>query len=117
MANLEKEIADAQAKLERLKKKQRAAEAKERQRFAETLVVIFDEIEDDNEVTVRELVDRARACIDEQDVKRREASKKAAAKRRAAAQSVNNVNGDEQRDELNGETDNETGRGGYRVDS
>lgn len=113
MANLEKEIADARAKLERLKKKQREAEAKERSRFAEALVVIIDEIENDNEVTVHELVDRARAKIDEQDAKRREASKKAAAKRRAAAQSVNET---EQRDELNDETDNQTGWGGYRGD-
>lgn len=117
MSNLDQEIADAQAKLERLKKKQRAAEAKERQRFAETLVVIINEIEDDNEVTVRALVDRAQAKIHEQDAKRREASKKATAKRRKAAQAVNNVNSDEQRVEPNDETDSQTGWGGYRVDS
>ncbi|MCI7457858.1 hypothetical protein [Actinomyces urogenitalis] len=117
MSNLDQEIADALAKVERLKEKKRAAEAKERARFAEAIMSVLDEIEDADQVSVRALVDRARAMLNEQDAKRRRAAVKAAAKRRAAAQPVNNVNGDEQRVERNDETDNQTEWGGYRVES
>lgn len=106
MSNLDKEIADALAKVERLREKKRDAEQKERSRFAEAIMSVLDEIENAEQVSVRTLVDRARARIDEQN-----------AKRRAAAQPVNNVNGDEQRVERNDETDNQTEWGGYRVES
>ena len=45
MSNLDKEIADALAKVERLKEKKRVAEAKERARFADAIMSILDEIE------------------------------------------------------------------------
>ena len=46
MANLDKEIADALAKVERLKEKKRVAEQKERARFSSAIMSILDEIED-----------------------------------------------------------------------
>lgn len=82
MANLKKEIADAQAKLERLKKKQREAEAKERSRFAEAVVDVIDKIENPHEVTVRELVGRARKLFNERAAERSESARKAAETRR-----------------------------------
>ncbi|WP_321779729.1 hypothetical protein [Schaalia cardiffensis] len=85
MSNLDKEIADALAKVERLRKKKRVAEEKERARFAEAIMSALDEIEDADSVSVRALVDRARAMIDEQNAKRRRAAAKAAASRREAA--------------------------------
>lgn len=113
MSNLDQEIADAEARVARLKEKKRAAEVKERSRFAEAVVAIIDEIENDHEVTVRELVDRARAKLDEQDAKRHAASKKAAAKRRAAAQVDRDAVETVPRDELNDEPENQSVWGGY----
>lgn len=85
MSNLDKEIADALAKVERLRKKKRVAEEKERARFAEAIMSALDEIEDADSVSVRALVDRARAMLDEQNAKRRRAAAKAAASRWEAA--------------------------------
>lgn len=85
MSNLDKEIADALAKVERLRKKKRLAEEKERARFAEAIMSALDEIEDADSVSVRALVDRARAMLDEQNAKRKRAAAKAAASRREAA--------------------------------
>lgn len=90
MSNLDKEIADAMAKVERLRKKKRVAEAKERARFAEAIMSVLDEIEDADSVSVRTLIDRAQARIDKQNAKRRRAAAKAAATRReAASEAVN----------------------------
>lgn len=90
MANLDKEIADALAKVERLKQKKRDAEQKERSRFAEALMSALDEIEDRDSVSVRALVDHAHAKIREQDAKRKRAAAKAAASRREAASDASN---------------------------
>ena len=90
MANLDQEIADALAKVERLREKKRVAEAKERARFADAIMSVLDEIENANSVSVRTLVDRARAMIDEQDAKRKRAAAKAAAKRREASREASN---------------------------
>ncbi|WP_342319454.1 hypothetical protein [Corynebacterium mayonis] len=117
MANLDKEIADALAKVERLREKKRDAEQKERSRFAEAIMSVLDEIENAEQVSVRTLVDRARARIDEQNAKRRAAAQRAAAKRRAAAQVESEANDAEQNAERNDETDNQTGWGGYRGES
>lgn len=90
MSNLDKEIADALAKVERLRKKKRIAEEKERSRFAEAVMSVLDEIEDADSVSVRALVDRAQARIDEQNAKRRRAAAKAAATRREASSEASN---------------------------
>jgi hypothetical protein len=90
MANLDKEIADALAKVERLKEKKRVAEQKERARFSSAIMSILDEIEDADAVSVRALVDRAQAKIDEQNAKRHRAAAKAAASRREAASDASN---------------------------
>lgn len=90
MSNLDKEIADALAKVERLREKKRVAEAKERQRFAEAVLAVLDEIENADQVSVRTLVDRARAMLDEQDAKRKRAAVKAAARRRQASSEASN---------------------------
>ncbi|MDU5115251.1 MAG: hypothetical protein E6244_04405 [Actinomyces sp.] len=90
MSNLDKEIADALAKVERLRKKKRVAEEKERSRFAEAIMSTLDEIEDADSVSVRALVDRAQARIDEQNAKRRRAAAKAAATRREASSEASN---------------------------
>ncbi|MDK8567828.1 hypothetical protein [Actinobaculum massiliense] len=92
MSNLDKEIADAMAKVERLRKKKRVAEAKERARFAEAIMSVLDEIENAEQVSVRTLVDRARARIDEQNAKRKQAAAKAAARRRAKAEASTSTN-------------------------
>lgn len=90
MSNLDKEIADALAKVERLRKKKRIAEEKERSRFAEAVMSVLDEIEDADSVSVRTLIDRAQARIDEQNAKRKRAAVKAAARRReASSEAVN----------------------------
>lgn len=117
MSNLDQEIADALAKVERLKEAKRAAEAKERARFADAIMSVLDEIENAEQMSVRALVDRARALIDEQDAKRKRAAAKAAATRRAAAQVESGANDPEQGNERNDETDTQTGWGGYRVES
>ena len=90
MSNLDKEIADAMAKVERLRKKKRVAEEKERSRFAEAIMSVLDEIEDADSVSVRTLIDRAQARIDEQNAKRRRAAAKAAARRREASSEASN---------------------------
>lgn len=90
MSNLDKEIADAMAKVERLRKKKRVAEAKERARFAEAIMSVLDEIEDADSVSVRTLIDRAQARIDKQNAKRRRAAAKAAATRREASSEASN---------------------------
>ena len=92
MSNLDKEIADAMAKVERLRKKKRVAEAKERARFAEAIMSVLDEIENAEQVSVRTLVDRARARIDEQNAKRKQAAATAAARRRAKAEASTSTN-------------------------
>ena len=92
MSNLDKEIADAMAKVERLRKKKRVAEAKERARFAEAIMSVLDEIENAEQVSVRTRVDRARARIDEQNAKRKQAAAKAAARRRAKAEASTSTN-------------------------
>lgn len=90
MANMDIEIEKALARVERLKKKKRVAEEKERARFAEAIMSVLDEIEDRDSVSVRALVDRARAMIDEQNAKRRRAADKAAASRRKASSEASN---------------------------
>lgn len=90
MANLDIEIEKALAKVESLKAKKREAEEKERARFAEAILGVLDEIEDVDSVSVRMLVDRAYATINEQDAKRRRAAAKAAARRREASSEAAN---------------------------
>lgn len=60
MANLDKEIADALAKVERLKEKKRVAEAKERARFADAIMSILDEIENAEQRSVERVEFSAR---------------------------------------------------------
>ena len=108
MSNLDKEIADALAKVERLKEKKRVAEAKERARFADAIMSVLYEIGSAKEVSVRTLVDRAQVRLDEQDAKRREASRKAAAKRRQAAQGMSEAHESESHNEMNEATENQT---------
>lgn len=117
MSNLDKEIAVALAKVERLKEKKRVAEAKERARFADAIMSVLYEIGSAKEVSVQTLIDRAQVRLDEQDAKRREASRKAAAKRRQAAQGVSEVHDSESHNEMNEATENQTVWGDYRVDS
>ncbi len=90
MSNLDKEIADALAKVERLKEKKRVAEAKERARFADAIMSVLNEIENAEQVSVRTLIDRAQARIDEQNAKRKRAAAKAAAHRREASSEASN---------------------------
>ena len=93
MANLDKEIADALAKVERLKEKKRVAEAKERARFADAIMSVLNEIENADQVSVRTLIDRAQAKIDAQNAKRKRAAAKAAARRREANSGATNESG------------------------
>lgn len=98
MANLDEEIKDALAKVERLKEKKRVAAAKERARFAEAVLSVLDEIknnenENADQVSVRWLIDRANAKINEQNAKRKRAAAKAAARRREASSGATNVSG------------------------
>lgn len=60
MSNLDKEIADALAKVERLKAKERVAEAKERARFADAIMSILDEIENAEQRSVERVEFSAR---------------------------------------------------------
>jgi len=95
MSNLDKEIAAARAKVERLKEKKRVAEAKERARLAEAILSVLDEIrnnenENAEQVSVRTLIKRAQAKIDEQNAKRKRAAVKAAARRREANSEASN---------------------------
>ena len=95
MANLDKEMEKALARVERLKEKKRVAEAKERARFADAIMSILDEIDNDEienaeQVNVRTLIDRAQARLDEQNAKRKRAAVKAAARRREASSEASN---------------------------
>lgn len=60
MSNLDKEIADALTKVERLKEKKRVAEAKERARFADAIMSILDEIENAEQRSVERVEFSAR---------------------------------------------------------
>lgn len=60
MSNLDKEITDALAKVERLKEKKRVAEAKERARFADAIMSILDEIENAEQRSVERVEFSAR---------------------------------------------------------
>lgn len=82
MATLDQEIKAAQEKLKQLRQDKREAEAKDRARFAEAVVDVIDKIENPREVTVRELVGRARKLVDERAAKRSEFARKAAETRR-----------------------------------
>lgn len=98
MSNLDKEIEAARAKVERLKEKKRVAEAKERARFAEAILSVLDEIknnenENADQVSVRTLINRAKAKINEQNAKRKRAAAKAAARRREASSGATNESG------------------------
>lgn len=117
MADLDKEIADSRARTKRLVEKKRIADAKKRARFVEALGTVVDGMDNDAVVTIRDLVEQAQAMVDEQDAKRREASRKAAAKRRQAAQVVSEAHESESHNEMNEATENQTVWGDYRVDS
>lgn len=98
MSNLDKEIAAAEARLERLQEKKRVAEAKERARLAEAILSVLDEIknnenENAEQVSVRTLIERAQAKIDEQNAKRKRAAAKAAACRREASSGATTESG------------------------
>lgn len=98
MSNLDKEVAAAEARLERLQEKKRVAEAKERARLAEAILSVLDEIknnenENAEQVSVRTLIERAQAKIDEQNAKRKRAAAKAAARRREASSGATNESG------------------------
>ena len=98
MSNLDKEIAAARARVERLKEKKRVAEAKEHARLAEAILSVLDEIknnenENAEQVSVRTLIERAQAKIDEQNAKRKRAAAKAAARRREASSGATNESG------------------------
>ena len=98
MSNLDKEIEDALAKVERLREKKRVAEAKERARLAEAILSVLDEIENNenenaDQVSVTALMNRAKAKIDAQNAKRKRAAAKAAARRREANSGATNESG------------------------
>ena len=90
MANIDDEIKDALAKVERLREKKRVTKAKERAQYAEAVLSVLDEIknnenENADQVSVRTLINRAKAKIDAQNAKRKRAAAKAAARRREAS--------------------------------
>jgi hypothetical protein len=98
MANIDDEIKDALAKVERLREKKRVTEAKERAQYAEAVLSVLDEIknnenENADQVSVRTLIDRAQAKIDAQNAKRKRAAAKAAARRREASSGATNESG------------------------
>lgn len=98
MANIDDEIKDALAKVERLREKKRITEAKERAQYAEAIFSVLDEIknnenENAEQVSVRTLIERAQAKIDEQNAKRKRAAAKAAARRREANSGATNESG------------------------
>ena len=98
MANIDDEIKDALAKVERLREKKRVTEAKERAQYAEAVLSVLDEIknnenENADQVSVRTLIDRAQAKIDAQNAKRKRAAAKAAARRREANSGATNESG------------------------
>ena len=95
MANIDDEIKDALAKVERLREKKRVTEAKERAQYAEAVLSVLDEIknkenENADQVSVRTLIDRAQAKIEAQNAKRKRAAAKAAARRREASSGATN---------------------------
>ena len=81
------EIERIMAERKALVKKLRELKVKERARFAEALMVVFDEVEKEY-TAVCILKERAQALLDEQDMKRREVSLKAAETRRRKAQDL-----------------------------
>lgn len=98
MANIDDEIKDALAKVERLREKKRVTKAKERAQYAEAVLSVLDEIknnenENADQVSVRTLIDRAQAKIDAQNAKRKRAAAKAAARRREASSGATNESG------------------------
>lgn len=95
MSKIDDEIEAARARVKRLKEKKRADEAKKRARVAEAILSVLAEIvnnenENAEEVSVRTLIDRAQARIDEQNAKRKRAAVKAAARRREASSEASN---------------------------
>ena len=95
MSNLDKELKKARERVERLEERKRVAEAKKRARFADAIMSTLDEIKNDqienvDQVSVRTLIDRVQAKIDEQNAKRKRAAVKAAARRREAASEASN---------------------------
>jgi hypothetical protein len=89
MANLDDELKKARERVERLEEKKRKDDEKKRARYVEAILSVLDEIEkNENEnadqVSVRALMNRAKAKIREQDAKRKRAADKAAASRRKA---------------------------------
>ena len=98
MANIDDEIEAARARVERLREKKRADEAKKRARVAEAILSVLAEIannenENAEQVSVRTLIDRAQAKIDAQNAKRKRAAAKAAARRREASSGATNESG------------------------
>lgn len=98
MADIDDEIKDALAKVERLREKKRVKKAKERAQYAEAVLSVLDEIknnenENADQVSVRTLIDRAQAKIDAQNAKRKRAAAKAAARRREASSGATNESG------------------------
>lgn len=98
MSKIDDEIEAARARVKRLKEKKRADEAKKRARVAEAILSVLAEIvnnenENAEEVSVRTLIDRAQARIDEQNAKRKRAAVKAAARRREASSGATNESG------------------------
>lgn len=98
MSKIDDEIEAARARVERLKEKKRADEAKKRARVAEAILSVLAEIvnnenENAEEVSVRTLIDRANAKIDTQNAKRKRAAAKAAARRREASSGATNGSG------------------------
>jgi hypothetical protein len=98
MSKIDDEIEAARARVERLKEKKRADEAKKRARVAEAILSVLAEIvnnenENAEEVSVRTLIDRANAKIDAQNAKRKRAAAKAAARRREASSGATNGSG------------------------
>lgn len=98
MANIDDEIKDALAKVERLREKKRVTEAKQRAQYAEAILSVLDEIknnenENADQVSVTALMNRAKAKIDAQNAKRKRAAAKAAARRREANSGATNESG------------------------
>lgn len=95
MSNLDKEIAVALARVERLKEKKRVAEAKERARLVEAMLSVLDEIKNNenenvDQVSIAAFINRVKAKIDAQNAKRKRAAAKAAARRREASSGAPN---------------------------
>ena len=98
MANIDDEIKDALAKVERLREKKRVKEEKKRAQYAEAVLSVLDEIknnenENADQVSVRTLIDRAQAKVDAQNANRKRAAAKAAARRREANSGATNESG------------------------